>query len=192
MTLFISFLAGAFAGIFIFKEHRNLREVFKFGFLGMFNIFTIIGLWVAMQFVKTSKKTAEADLIIEKIKQKGCYGKRKVGALLYYITLPFFIVAILNFPEWIRGLRFDLRNGFDSNTYFVPVVFFLFAVSLILLKIKKEDIYLFNELKNNNCSKKTFQSNDKRKIHFLILFSVSFLFTSWFVFKAVENLLGIL
>ena len=192
MTLLLSFLVGAFAGTFIFREYRNLKGIFKFGFLGMFNIFTIIGLWIAMQFVKTGKRTEEINSIIEKIKQKGYYRKRKIGALLYYVGLLFFVVAVLNFPRWVRGLGYDFRHGFDFNTYFVPVVFFLFAVSLILLKIKKEDVYLFNELKNNNCSKKTFQFNDKRKIHFLILFSVSFLFVSWFVFEAVESLLGIL
>ena len=192
MMLFISFLVGAFAGIFIFTEHRNLRGVFKFGFLGMFNIFTIIGLWIAMQFVKTGTRTEEADFIIEKIKQKGYYKKRKIGALLYYIILIPFIIAVLNFPYWVMGLSFDFKSGSDWNTCFVPVVFLLFVVSLILLKIKKEDIYLFDELKNNNCSTKTFQSNDKRKVHFLILFSISFLFISWFVFEAVEGLLGIL
>ena len=189
MMFFTSFFAGAFAGIFIFKEYRNLRGVFEFGFLGMFNIFTIIGLWIVMQFVKTGKRTEEVDLIIEKIKQKGYYRKRKIGALLYYIILPFFIVAVLSFPSWIMDL---IRHGFYTGIYFVPIIFFLFAVSLIFLRIKKEDVYLFNELKNNNYSKKTFQFNDKRKIHFLILFTISFLFTSWFVFKAVENLLGIL
>ena len=186
MTLLISFIVGAFAGTFIFSEFRNLKGVFRFGFLGMFNIFTIIGLWIAMQFVKTGKRTEEADLIIEKIKQKRYYSRRKIGALLYYIMLLFFIIAVFNFPRWISDL------GYDFSTYFVPIIFLSFAVSLILLKIKKEDIYLFNELKNNNCSKKTFQFNDKRKIYFLILFSVSFLFISWFIFKAVESLLGIL
>ena len=116
----------------------------------MFNIFSIIGLWIAMQFVRTGKRTEEADLIIEKIKQKKYYSRRKIGVLLYYIIIFPFISAILNFPNWISGLRYDFKYGFDWNTYFVPVVFLLFAISLILLRIKKEDIYLFDELKNNN------------------------------------------
>lgn len=191
MTLLVSFITGAFAGVFIFRESRNLKGIFKFGFLGMFNIFTIIGLWIAMKFAKTSERTEEVNLIIEKIKQKKYYKTRKIIAFLYYIILPLFILAILIFPSWIARLISGFEYGFDRGDYFVPVVFLLFIVSLKLLKINKEDACLFDELKNNNYSTKTFQFNDERKIHFLILFSVSFLFISSFIFKVVEKLLSV-
>ena len=191
MTLFVSFLAGAFAGIFIFREFRNLRGAFKFGFLGMFNIFTIIGLWIVMKFAKTSKRTEEVNLIIEKIKQKKYYKKRKIIAFLYYVILPFFILAVLSSPYWVTRLISGFEYGFNRGDYFVPIVFLLFVVFWKLLKINKEDACLFDELKSNNYSTRTFQFNDERKIHFLILFSVSFLFSSSFIFKVVEKLLSV-
>ncbi len=89
LTLLISFLAGGVAGMFIF---RNFKD---FAILGLANIFTIIGLAIAIILAKTTRKGEE---LIHKLKGAGFIvistDKRKLYFIILF-SIAFILIGII-------------------------------------------------------------------------------------------------
>lgn len=187
MLAIISVLAGILSGWAVFEEHRNMNGVKKFGFLGLFNFFTIIGLWIAMNFTRTKEGVKEAEAAIMEVKRKNYYNKIMIGSFLRYLCLPFLIPVILIAPVLIMYLVSLVIGKLSHNDIFVPVFLAVLsavlAVSYRLKKVRKEDQPLFDWLKYCKYSNSTFVPEDGRKTGFIFLYSVSFLLISWIAFR---------
>ena len=69
--IFISILAGLLAGIIVFREARNKRGLIKFGLVGVFNCFSIIGLIIATFSVETKRIKEEDKELFAELKKRG-------------------------------------------------------------------------------------------------------------------------
>ncbi len=187
MLAIISVLTGILSGWAVFKEHRNLKGIKKFGLLGLFNIFTIISLWIVMNFTRTKEGMKEAETAIMEVKRKKYYNKIIAGSFLRYLCLPFLVLVILMAPVLLMFLVSLATGRLSDMSLFIPVFLAVLSAALIaswrLKKVKKEDQPLFDWLKYCKYSTSTFVPEDGRKIGFVFFYSVSFLVISWIVFR---------
>lgn len=189
MLFVVSVITGILSGLVIFKEHRNIKGIKKFGLLGLFNIFTIFGLILAIIFAKTKEGTEEVETLIKEIKKRDYYKKIMIGSFLYYLTLPFLIFIIISFMGVLSYIVEILSHGVKYTSllplFFILLVFLVFAISRRLKKIKIEEQLFINQLKNYGYSTTTFVPEDSRKLSFVFLYSISFLVVSWVLFKII-------
>ncbi len=70
LLLISSYLSAIMVGLIVYKEKRN-KNIFKFALSGLFNLFTIIGLIIAIVFWPTKKVKPEDHQLFEEIKKRG-------------------------------------------------------------------------------------------------------------------------
>lgn len=170
LFLFCSILASVIAGFTVFKDLRwNPLKLILFG---LSNCLTLLGLIIVVFLIDTKNKIENKgiDLIIEKIKQKGYFWKRRVAILLYVIAFLFIIFSIVFFMFRILWI-------------------FVFIAAVKVNNIKSEDKSLFEQLESYGYSTWTFSPKDKMKYAFVPLFSGLFLFLSWGIVKIIEIML---
>jgi hypothetical protein len=187
-----SVTAGVLVGLLLFREWRNWEVVEKFGLIGLANCLTILGM-IALLLPSNTKKDAEdATSLIQNIKEKGYFWKRRILLGVMIADFPFLLLSLLLLclvlPQELSHQFFYGSSIFE--TLFSPVILFSFVPVIIFLaaflfakNIKKVDEYLFEGLKEKNYSAWTFQPRDKRKIAFIIVYSIVFLIISWVVVK---------
>jgi len=90
LVLVISSISGAISGFFIFKDYK------KFALIGLANVFTIIGLAIALTFTKTKKKMEES--VKKRMKELGftpIITDEKKFLFLILFSILFLIIAFL-------------------------------------------------------------------------------------------------
>ena len=70
LLLIASYLTAVLVGLILFKGLRN-KKIFKFGLSGLFNLFTLIGLIIAVVFWPTKEVKSEDQQLFEEIKKRG-------------------------------------------------------------------------------------------------------------------------
>lgn len=186
-----SVLSGLLAGWLLFKEWRNWDGTKKFSMVGLANCLTILGTIAAVLALKTVKESEDTSSLANAIKEKGYFWRRRLALGLIIADLPFLLISVLAIPIAITQL-FDNRTppfGYhkDSGSLwsvglaFLPVI--VLTVAWFLSRVKEEDQLLFSDLKAKNYSAWTFQPKDRRKIWFIILYSISFLIISWAIVR---------
>jgi len=70
LLLIASYLAAILIGLIVFRGLRN-KKIFKFGLSGLFNLFTLIGLIIAIVFWPTKEVKPEDQQLFEEIKKRG-------------------------------------------------------------------------------------------------------------------------
>jgi uncharacterized membrane protein YbhN (UPF0104 family) len=148
---------------------------------------------------KTIKDSEDVTYLIQTIKEKGYYWKRRIALGVMIVDFPFLIISLLVlflFIYQVLSLGFLYLGSIFGTLFspflllpFVPIIIFLVAI-LFAERIKKEDKYLFEELKQKNYSSWTFQPKDKRKIGFIFLYSFFFLIISWIIVKLLMLSVG--
>jgi hypothetical protein len=194
LIIICSALAGWLTGWLVFREWKGKERLKKFGLIGLANCLTILGLVAAILPSKTKKDSEDIASIIQAIKAKGYYWRKRLALGLIIADLPFLLISIFAIPLSIIELSSMLARHNAHNSYYNDFLFniilqmllsFLPIIVLVavwfLAKIKKEDQQLFSDLTSKNYSVFTFQPKDKRKAAFIFLYSVFFLIISWAV-----------
>lgn len=192
LIIFCSVLTGLLVSRLLFREWRNWEGLKKFGLIGLANCLTILGV-IALILPSNTKKDAEdASSLIGAIKEKRYFWKRRLALGLIIADLPFLFISIFAIPFSIISLLNDLarvdyhRNFWSEDLLFIGLSFLPIMVlftAWFLARVKTEDKQLFIDLKRKKYSSWTFQPKDRRKIWFIILYSISFLIISWTVVK---------
>jgi len=164
----------------------------KFGLIGLANCMTILGLISVILPTRTAKDSEDAISLVQAIRERGYYWKRRILLGVMIVDFPFFIISLfmlffvipqmLSYAYLYNDFTFEMLFSPILLMAFVPVIIFLAAV-LFAEKTKKEDKYLFEELRQKNYSSWTFQPKDRRKIWFILLYSIFFLIISWTIVK---------
>lgn len=190
-----SVLASILAGLLLFVDLRNNLK--KLGLIGLSNCLTLFGLVITTFLVKTKNNYEEPAPLLEEMKQKGYFRKRRISAILFFISVPFLLVslAILLFTIYQIINMMHYSEIYHSLSYspvsFIEVVFyvltFVILISAFIFKrIKPEDKELFEQLKSTGYSSWSFQPKDKMKFAFVPAFSVFFLVISWLIIKLIK------
>jgi len=199
LIIFCSVITGALVGWILFREWRNWEGVKKFGLIGLANCFSILGLIAAILPSKTLKNSENPSSLLDKIKERGYFWRKKVALGLIIVDLPFLVISIFAIPASVMRLFEILSDpeyfdGLWSEDY---LIFALALVPIIVLfaawylsRIKAEDRELFHELKLKKYSSWTFQPKDRRKIWFVLLYSILFLIISWVIVKMLGLSVG--
>jgi len=203
VVFFLIIICSAMTGIFVswllFREWRNVEGLKKFGLIGLANCLTIFGM-IALLLPSNTKKDAEdATALVQAIKEKGYYWKRRILLGVLIADSPFLILSLLLLffviPQEFSRLFiyndsvFETLFSFPILLTFIPIIVFLVAFFLAR-DIRKEDMPLFDELKQKNYSAWTFQPKDRRKIAFIVVFSIVFLIISWTIVKLLVLSVG--
>jgi hypothetical protein len=192
LLVLCSVLTGVLVGWLHFKEWRNWEGTKKFGLIGLANCLTMLGMIAVLLPTKTIKDSEDATSIVRSIKEKGYYWKRRISLGVMIVDAPFLFISLLMLffvlPQQFSYM-FKYSNSILDSIFspiplitFIPIIIFLFAIFFAARK-NKEDESLFDELKQKNYSSWTFQPKDRRKIGFIILYSIFFLIISWIVIK---------
>lgn len=190
MILFIlsSILAGILAGLIIFRDLR--KKPVKLGFIGLSNFLTLLGLLITTVLVGTKNKNESVEPLLDEIKQKGYFWKRRVATILFFVAIPFLVFGLFALSSLIREIGYSSMRYFMSD-FVIPILIIYvlpisaLIISFIIKRIKIEDKNLFEQLKLAGYSSWSFQPKDKMKYVFVPVFSVSFLIISWLLVKLV-------
>jgi len=192
LMVFCSVITGMLIGWLLFREWRNWEGMKKFGLIGLANCMTILGLISVILPTRTAKDSEDAISLVQAIRERGYYWKRRILLGVMIVDFPFFIISLfmlffvipqmLSYAYLYNDFTFEMLFSPILLMAFVPVIIFLAAV-LFAEKTKKEDKYLFEELRQKNYSSWTFQPKDRRKIWFILLYSIFFLIISWTIVK---------
>jgi hypothetical protein len=193
-----SVLAGIAAGWLLFREWRNREGVKKFSLISFANFATILGIIAATLSAKTVKDTENVDSLIQSMKEKKYFWKRRVALGLIVADLPFLLLSVFAIPVSLMQFINDIYSPYgyyrDSGDFWAVVLSFLpvivLVVAWLLARIKKEDQQLVSDLRSKNYSAWTFQPKDGRKIWFMILFTILFLIISWFAVQLLVLSVG--
>ncbi len=199
LLVLCSAITGLLAGWLLFGEWRNWEGVKKFGLIGLANCFTILGLIAVILPAKTAKDLQDAASLMKSVKEKGYYWRRRISLGIMIVDFPFLLVSILmlffvipqEFSHWYAYSDSFLGMFISPLVLMtlVPIIIFLPAV-LLGGRIKEGDKQLFEELKQKNYSSWTFQPKDRRKIRFIVLYSIFFLIISWIIVKLLVLSVG--
>ncbi len=63
-SVLFSFVAGALAGVVVSSKERNIKGALKWGKIGLFNVFTIVGIIARVGFLKMEKGKIQKPLFI--------------------------------------------------------------------------------------------------------------------------------
>lgn len=185
-------LTGLFTGWLLFREWRNWEGMKKFGLVGFANCMTILGLIAAILPTKTIKDSEDATSLVQTIREKGYYWKRRILLGVMIVDIPFLFISVFTLPLAVKEM---LDSIMRPNYYYYSwheslIAFGLSSMPVLVLitawflaRVKTEDQELFQELRAKNYSSWTFQPKDKRKVWFIILYSIFFLIISWVVVK---------
>jgi hypothetical protein len=186
-----SLFASWVAGLIIFKDMRSKWGVKSLTITGLFNILTIIVVLLSAMFMRTKNVSEEAAAVIEEARKKGYVWKRRLGVVFSLLILPLML--------YVSGVGIFMLDQvwelfFNSYTYWTfsdligtgivlvvgKLVFMgVVIVTALLMRAKKEDISLFERAKALNIGVLVFQPKDGKKLLFVGVFSVLFLFFSW-------------
>ncbi len=189
IILFIlsSVLAGILAGLLVFKNLRNNFK--KLGVIGLSNCLTIFALIITVWFFNTKEKDKNIDLLLNEIKQKGYFWKRKLASSLLVVFFPLFLISlffILVVLEYF--IDYSKHISFEEIMFITPFIsgaIVSLTLVIILRKIKVEDRELFRQLKFAKYSSWTLQPKDKMKYVFVPVFSVLFIIIAWLLTKLI-------
>jgi len=194
-----SVIAGIFSGWIRFKEWRSWEGTKKFGLIGLANCLTILGMIAFLLPTKTIKDSEDATSIVQAIKEKGYYWKRRISLGVIIVDAPFLLLSLLILFFALPKQLYYIFKYSDSilDIIFSPILLMTFVPIIIFLaaiffagRIKKGDEGLFEELKQKNYSSWTFQPKDRRKIGFIILCSILFLIISWIAIELLVLSVG--
>lgn len=191
LIVICSALTGLTVGWLLFREWRGWEGIKKFSLVGLANCATLLGVIASILLEKTKRDPENADSLVQSIKEKGYFWKRKLALFLMIIDLPFLLLSIFAIPISMIQLLNDLASPYghyrDNDSLWAAILSFLPILALVvvwfLFKVKTEDQLLFSDLKAKGYSVWTFQPKDKRKIWFIVLYSIVFLIISWVVVK---------
>lgn len=199
LIILCSLLAGALVGWLLFREWRNTEGMKKFGLIGLANCLTILGMIALLLPSKTKKDAEDVSFLIGEIKGKGYFWKRRILLGVIIVDFPFLLLSLLLLlfvlpQEFSRMFIyndsvFESLLSFPILLTFIPIIVFLVALFLAG-NIKKEDLPLFDELRHKKYSTWTFQPKDKRKIWFIVVYSIVFLIISWTIVKLLVLSVG--
>ena len=105
LLVLISILTSILAGLVIFREARNKKEILKFGLLGLFNCLTIIALIIRLHSLRIRKNDEKNQVLINKLKEQGYLihrkdSKRKMTFVAFYsMTYVVLVVLIISIIE---------------------------------------------------------------------------------------------
>lgn len=189
-----SVLASILAGLLLFADLRH--DLKKLGLIGLSNFLTLFGLAITTLFVRTKNKNEEVTPLLEEIKQRGYFGKRKFSVILFFISIPFLFLSLIVLLFLIKDIMMIPISHSEiyylaSPIIFIEVIFCVLSIAiliaaLILNRIKPEDKNLFEQLKSAGYSSWSFQPKDIMKLAFVPVFSVFFMLISWLVIKLIE------
>jgi len=196
LLILTSIITGILAGLIIFKDLR--RKPIKLGLIGLSNFLTIFGLFITTALVGTKNKNETVEPILNEIKQKRYFWKRRVAMILFLFAIPFLVFGLFLLPSLISELSYDLSHFsvswvFSKDNFFIPILILIIyvlpivalSVGFLIKRIKPEDKNLFKQLKLSHYSSWSFQPKDKLKIAFVPVFSVFFLIVSWLLVKLI-------
>ena len=177
----LSILAGILAGLVIFKKLR--RNSLKLALVGLSNCLTVFTLIITTKLLNTKKENLDKNPLITALKKKGYTKKRRSSFTLLWLSTPLIMFSIFTwFMIFANTIYYyDVIDNISTLIFVlsittIPVLMFL--LGLKLRKIKKEDKNLFIKLKEQRYSTWTFRAKDKKRIYFVIVFSLIFLILS--------------
>jgi hypothetical protein len=187
LFIFSSIIAGILAGLVAFKDLR--RKPIKLGLIGLSNFLTILGLLITTVLVGTKNKNESVEPLLNELKQKGYFWKRRVATILFFFAIPFLVFGLFALPSLIRELSYSMRY-FDFSDFIPVLIIYILPiialiVSFLIKRIKPEDKNLFEQLKLSSYSSWSFRPKDKLKSAFVPIFSITFLIISWLLVKFV-------
>lgn len=188
LWIIISFISGCLAGVIVFRYAKNKKSLLKCGLLGLTNCLSLIGLLIATKFIRTKERDEELNMVLSELKQKGYFRRRRLGLFLSYIILPAMIFSLI-FMMYLQ--EFLSKFEYLSKFYYLPLIILVTILIIVFFldRIKEEDKKLFEEIKLHDYSTRTFIPKDRRKLGFVIIFSLIFLFLSWFSIKIIQWLI---
>jgi hypothetical protein len=186
LFIFCSVLAGIVAGMIVFKDLR--KHPIKLGFIGLSNCLTIIGLIITVLIINTKNENPDTVELIKEIKQKGYYTKRRVVKILFLLLTPFLMAGLpfLLLPFVILEIIYNNLSDVFWMTFIYLLLISILIIGFMIVRIKNEDKYLFEQLKSAKYSTFSFHPKDKMKLIFIPVFSISFLIFSWLLIKFIE------
>ena len=131
-----SLMAGILAGRIAFNSLR--KNTFKLGLIALSNCLSIFGLMIVTFLVNTKGKDESIKPLLEAIKQKGYFWKRKLAFILLLAIFLFLLIYISFFFSLIIANLFYLENFYANKLFFNPLIFLFVSYSLI-----KELSYFF-------------------------------------------------
>ncbi len=195
-----SIIASVLAGSIVFKNLRNKKGISKLALIGLSNCFSIIGLIIAV-FLSTKLKPLDENtkLLLNKIKQRGYFWKRRLAIIIFIVFIPFMLIILLFLPVIILPgiisvVVEEFKNPSPDFRFLRDFVIFIWGLYLIpslplifanrLRKIKKEDKPLFDQLKLAKYSSWLFVPREK--LFFIFLFSIFFLVIEWLLIELIK------
>ena len=137
--------------------------------IGLANFFTLFGVALVIRLLGLEPRDPAADALIQKLKQKGYLWKRKTAYVLYIVTITGLILTTLRY----------LPSREPANLLMLTLYLAEFTVIMVAMqfgRIKKEDEYLFRELKKMGYSTDTTTpARSKKESDFFWHFSFTFM-----------------
>lgn len=176
LLIISSLISALFTGVIIFPQLRS--DIGSLVRIGFYNCFSIFGVLIATILIKTRKIDESIEPVLNEIRQKGYFWKRKLAIILLVANFPFFLL-----------LSFILINYRFDMPFLVPtfILFVVWIFSHLIKRIKPEDVDLFKQLTKNKYSWWSFHAQDNAKIVFVPAFSIVFLIVSWSLVKLIEH-----
>lgn len=168
LALVASLLAGLIAGIITLR--KTGMKPWTYTILGLANLLSIIGLIIAVSFVRTGPLPDSKNKIIDELRNKGYFSRRFVGFLLFFYSAIFFIYGFIIVPLTYHHPDFDLMEVL--YLYVIPVIAFMLGI--MLFRVDKEDRPLFKEIKQGGWGATMLLAANWSKVLYVVVFMVAF------------------
>lgn len=181
LLILSSIAAGIGAGMLALRGLGN--NIKTLALIGLSNCLSIIGLIVAVIFLRTGANNGAPIEINEELKTKGYLKKRRLAAIQFLYSVPFLIFGLVFIPLTMNPYM-NIPILAIIFLYILPIWAFIRALDN--MKVKEEDRHLFTEMRQKNISTWGLQPIEGGKFSFVILFSIFFLIASWFLITLTE------
>ena len=179
LLVLCSLIAAFIAGMILLKDLR--AKPGKLALLGLSNCLTLAGLIAAVFHIgETKVTTKENAVLLEKIKNKGYFGKRKRAAA-YFIAAVLAILFMILGSSGLVSVYYGLGYYMNYQSESLIGLFFLYLPPVLLFfgwraaQVAVEDKPLFAELKAKGYSTWSFRIRNRFPWLFVALFSAVFL-----------------